>query len=385
MRKNRIEYLALLIVLTLVFIFSDNYYSLMFLAATVSAPVLSYIFLVSTYRQVSLTILEPSGMMDSREIIYVLGNTSAVPAVCVLWDVDLENCLSKNTVHQRLMGSVKGKGCEKIRLKIENTRTGKVNINTTQVRVYDFLGLFSRKITAPDPIGVITYPKALSVQLSNSQFEVSGDGAQYSHNRAGSDVNEVFSFHEYADGDETKNIHWKLSAKTDTLIVRDFGHTLNRPVTLLLELITDAPVRNEETLGVCFDAFVSISSALLSRGVFHSAAWFDHEKGAFRLEEIGDMQGLEMYLPEILGTCAYRDQPNALKYYKEYLAPGASVLLYYVTPTIVTEVLEFSLDHKVKTIHVAQACEPEIEDDEAQQMEIVTVYQAGGVAAELII
>lgn len=385
MRKNWFEYLALLIVLTLIFIFSDNYYTLMFLVVVISVPILSFIFLLCTYRRISLSFSDQLDMTDSGEILYVLQNTSCFPAISVLWDVDIENCISKSVTQQSLVGAVKGRGREQIHLKIENVRTGKVNINTTQVRVYDFLGLFFFRITLPEPRSILNYPNALNVQLSISQFEASGDGLQYSQSRAGSDVNEVFSFHEYVDGDEIRNIHWKLSSKTDTLIVRDFGLTLKHPVTLLLELISDDPGKNEKILSTCLDAFVSLSAALLDSGVPHSIAWFDYENDVFRLEEVGDSQELEMYLPEILGVCAYSDRPVAISYYEECLPPGSAVLLYYITSAIVSEVLEFSLHHKVKTIYVGETQGMELDDAIAEQMEIVPVYQDSEIVTELVI
>jgi len=385
MRKNWFEYLMFLTVLILVFIFSDNYYALMFLAAAISVPILSFVLLLFTYWKVSLSFAEQSGVTDGREIMYMLENTSPFPAISVLWDIDMESCISKSVTRQSLMSAVKGRGQEQICLAVENGRTGKVNIYTTQVRVYDFLGLFFFKIKAPEPKSMLNYPQTHNLQLSIHQLEVSEDDVRYSQNRAGADVNEAFSFHEYVAGDAVRNIHWKLSSKTDTLIVRDFGLPQNHPVILLLELISDDPARDEKMLSACFDTFFSISSALLDRGVPHSIAWFDTENDVFRLEEVGDFQELEMYLPEILGICAYGDRPSAIMYYEEYLPPGASVLLYYVTSAITPKILDFSLYQKVKTVYIGEAHKIELDDAVTDQLEIVPVFKDNEIVTELVI
>lgn len=39
-------------------------------------------------------------------------------------------------------------------------------------------------------------------------------------NRKGSDASEMFDIRDYVPGDDIRTIHWKLSGKTDELIVR---------------------------------------------------------------------------------------------------------------------------------------------------------------------
>jgi hypothetical protein len=46
----------------------------------------------------------------------------------------------------------------------------------------------------------------------------------------------VRSFREYADGDDPRDIDWKLSAKHDKLFIREYGSTLARPPLIVLDL-----------------------------------------------------------------------------------------------------------------------------------------------------
>ena len=67
------------------------------------------------------------------------------------------------------------------------------------------------------------------------------DGSIYDEYRAGFDQSEVFEIRAYRPGDKTAQIHWKLSQKTDTLMLRQGS----LPVKNALLLILEAPQGNQ--------------------------------------------------------------------------------------------------------------------------------------------
>ena len=72
------------------------------------------------------------------------------------------------------------------------------------------------------------------------------DGSVYDEYRAGFDQSEVFEIRPYRPGDKTAQIHWKLSQKTDTLMLRQGS----LPVKNALLLILEAP-QGKENSGKC--------------------------------------------------------------------------------------------------------------------------------------
>lgn len=67
------------------------------------------------------------------------------------------------------------------------------------------------------------------------------DGSIYDEYRAGFDQSEVFEIRAYRPGDKTAQIHWKLSQKTDTLMLRQGS----LPVKNALLLVLEAPQGNQ--------------------------------------------------------------------------------------------------------------------------------------------
>ncbi|MDO4860838.1 MAG: DUF58 domain-containing protein, partial [Bacillota bacterium] len=101
---------------------------------------------------------------------------------------------------------------------------------------------------------------------------------RYARNRQGNDPGEVRSIKEYAPGDPVKNIHWKLSEKTDKVLVKE----LSLPVTddLLLILDTGAGEKQSfEAMDACAVVYGSMIGSLLREGMDFSIGWTDPAEG----------------------------------------------------------------------------------------------------------
>ncbi|MCL2817706.1 MAG: DUF58 domain-containing protein [Clostridiales bacterium] len=333
MLKNRVQYILLLFFAAILYVFLDGYYMLLVLLALVLLPLCSFLFLFLTRRKVSLTAQTPLILDGAPEIVYTLENKSPLPAAAVAWELTLEDNLNGGKTGQSLRGFVRGKGREEARLSLVNARTGKLIAATKKARITDFFGLFAFPIPLPAPLNVYIYPEFFDIaQAGPNRLESDGDCVNYSQSRLGPDVNEVFALHEYAEGDDLRKVHWKLSSKTDVLMVRDFGLPLNSQITLLLELTPPNRSGDGEELSLCLDIFASLSAALAQRGTVHNIAWYDREYEAFHMEQITELAELQIALPALLEAKAYDAEPHALQCYMQKAADSASgVMLYYIT------------------------------------------------------
>ena len=137
-------------------------------------------------------------------------------------------------------------------------------------RIYDFLGLFRFPIRLPKlgPMAILPparmpAPMPDLDQMLNMQLRP----------KAGGGFSEIHDHRPYRPGDPVKGIHWKLSAKTDELIVREPMEPLQRKVILAVNT-PYGPEAREKTLG----NLRYLTDWLLSRGVAHTVVWMDGEK-----------------------------------------------------------------------------------------------------------
>ena len=137
-------------------------------------------------------------------------------------------------------------------------------------RVCDALGLFRVPMRLPTlpPMAILPperrpEPMPRLEQLLQQQMKAKpGGGAAEQHDHRG-----------YRPGDPVKDIHWKLSLKTDELIVREALEPVRRHIVLALRTPHGAEAR-AETLG----GFRWLSRWLLENDVTHTAVWMEGEE-----------------------------------------------------------------------------------------------------------
>ena len=154
------------------------------------------------------------------------------------------------------------------------------------------------ELSAPSLVLPDIWPVELSVSERQSPDM---DSDEYSMYHPGDDPSETFALREYLSGDRIKNIHWKLSEKTDHLMVRQLGLPVNNSILLVLDNSAGtAPSASErEALG---EAVVSVSAALCEAGLPHQAAWLDRETMEPQLCAIGSMEELTQALSGLLSA-----------------------------------------------------------------------------------
>lgn len=106
-------------------------------------------------------------------------------------------------------------------MELDFKECGKYEVQLHHLRAFDLLGLFSCKLKQTRKAECYCLPKPLSCAFDIP--EVEGEETSYDPLKRGSDPSETVGVHSYQPGDSLHAIHWKLSAKTDTYMVREFA------------------------------------------------------------------------------------------------------------------------------------------------------------------
>lgn len=174
-----------------------------------------------------------------------------------------------------------------------------------RVRVYDWTGLFflGKRAKGRTVLHVLPAVHAFPLAVSGSVRGFFGEAEVYDDMRGGHDTSETFQIRAYAAGDKLQNIHWKLTAKTDELMVREHSLPKGCPVALLL----GAPGGHQSVAG--FDRFLqvaaSLSFALIEAECPHIVSWYDggEEKPVrTRVDDDEDFYGWQLLYMEAAGA-----------------------------------------------------------------------------------
>ena len=123
--------------------------------------------------------------------------------------------------------------------------SGRVVATIESVKVKDISKIFTFSCDAHSETEIIVMPDARRID-DNFQMLSEGEGEQNEvQYRKGSDVSEISEIREYIPGDKLQSIHWKLSAKQDKLMVKEYGMPYTNEFVIIPELYFDGKSPNE--------------------------------------------------------------------------------------------------------------------------------------------
>lgn len=134
-------------------------------------------------------------------------------------------------------GALEGREVQLSRVELEAASCGLLHLTLDRVRVYDWLGLTSssfHKQRTEAWLAVLPPHREIQVDLS---YRSAGDSAALllrSLPQQNGDSEEVRQLREYREGDPTRSIHWKQSARTEKLWVKEYEQQSDRLVELHL-------------------------------------------------------------------------------------------------------------------------------------------------------
>lgn len=224
-------------------------------------------------------------------------NPSPVPVCLVACRIRLENQLNGEVQSMTLSCGVWPKKTQTVRATFGSPFCGRVRLTVASVRLYDCFSLIGVKaktdahtasVVQPD-----TFPQSLLLTPSSARVEEAED---YSTERPGSDLSEIFQIRDYVPGDSPRQVHWKLSQKYGKLIVKDASLPITRSAALFWERAEKAPT-NARTDAEA-EIVASLCRNLLAQSVQFTLCWNENSQLVRHL--VRDLDELIALLPRLL-------------------------------------------------------------------------------------
>lgn len=195
---------------------------------------------------------------------------------------------------------------------------GKYILEGSSLRSADLLGLCLFRIrTDGFRAAAVRIPKT-----AKTEYEGFGtgmldlDGSVYDEYRAGFDQSEVFEIRPYRAGDKTAQIHWKLSQKTDTLMLRQGSLPVKNALLLILEAPQGGDEFSERAQRAAARLF-SLSESLAEKGVQHHIGYVTSDAKTLTITEISGRESLTEHAGAILSSPLYLGISAAELYIQE--------------------------------------------------------------------
>lgn len=132
----------------------------------------------------------------------------------------------------------------------------------------------------------------------------------YSKTSKGDDPSEIFDIHEYHDGDKINRIHWKLTAKQDKTMVKDYSLPISNSIVLMADLNLDTNIDDYMLVyDTLVEAIASISYYLIENDTPHKVVWYDKKKDLSEVVNVTDEESARLLISLLLQASVY-DEPD---------------------------------------------------------------------------
>lgn len=195
---------------------------------------------------------------------------------------------------------------------------GNMTIEVKELILYDTLGIFTlkKKVGVKQKIGILPECHVIPLEVTRRTREFIADAEEYSDRERGDDSSEIYQIREYREKDSIHDIHWKLSAKADELLVKEHGKPLG-PVILMWIDMEEKVVRRKKrqgkmrTAALALEAVASLSLSLLEERCVHLVAWYEVENQRIVKKRISKEEHVYELLHRLLLTEPYKKNNQA--------------------------------------------------------------------------
>ena len=214
------------------------------------------------------------------------------------FDVLTEDKMAGSAMRQRIFLS----GSKTAQVELPTQHAGAYRCSLQKGSVCDYLGLFRFPLKLPALGELLVRPEPLLPPEKPSLSEL--NARSYRAKPAGG-FSEIHDLRDYHPGDSMRDIHWKLSAKTDGLIVREPLEAVRAQAILSFDLAGP-----RETVDRTLGLLLGMSGWLLKEGLTHTVCWLEPSDCSPQSALIAHEADIRKLLDRLLRTTLGVDTPS---------------------------------------------------------------------------
>lgn len=237
-------------------------------------------------------------------------------------------------------------GVKEYSLDITFQYCGVYEIKCQQAQIFDLLGLFSKKIEHITPVHAVVLPQDTGLKFHAARLVHDDEEDIYSDPYAGSDVSEIKELREYREGDRLSQIHWKLSTKSEELIVKEYA----KHAGVCIAVACDGSYSSPAELTAYYELLYAFGRSLINEETFFELVYynsFEEDTISRRVDNLYDLslmiQEMFFHLKPVdtaeLVACCSRNGSKLRLLYLTMNEPGADykILLSANNARVITE------------------------------------------------
>lgn len=300
MLRNRLCYLVSLLVILLFHCFYTGWVSWLFFLLVLLLPVFSLLVSLPAILRTKIRLEMPTRCKRGGDASLRLysGKGCFLPTPVCLIRYRCEDMVWDQTAEKKLrLGAWK-----EHTIVLPTGHCGTYGCTVTRGRILDYMGLFAFPLPLPQAGTLMVLPRQKMPQPLPNLTQFQSKSYRPKH---GGGFSEIHDMREYRPGDSLRDIHWKLSAKTDDLIVRE-AQEPNRGQTLLTLDLCGSRAQLDEKL----DILCWLSRWLLGHDAAHLVCWLDGRTLEPQTASVACQEDLDGLITQLLSTPLAAELPS---------------------------------------------------------------------------
>ena len=310
MWKRMTGYFAIVLLVIYLFFMYDETVLSGILVLVILYPVCACIFLLLCRKKITAALdrVPPMGEKDKRirAGVSVKNISRRFPLRCEA-QLSVGNRTSGKKIRRRFGGLILPGQEETFWCEFETAFCGNVEVILESVRLYDLFGIFyiKRKVQRKAYVKVMPEFKLMPVEITRATREFQADAEEYSGEKKGDDPSELYQVREYRIQDSVRDIHWKLSAKEETFMVKERGFPLGCVVLVWIDFAEKE--RSAAGFSRLLETAASLSITLAEQKCIHLAAWYEEKNERIGMKRVNDEESACELIWQLMEIEPYRD------------------------------------------------------------------------------
>ena len=274
MRRGLGIWIFVIISALILYLFSNETVTLALLLAIIAMLPASFLLLRLSRRSLAISLSDAMRSDNKSTFTLTIKNNGWLPVASAEVEVRCENLRTGETDTYRIHRGLMPRKSAEAKIEVSPTHAGRYELSVSAGRMYDPLGIWNESIDCEDRRYMTSLPEIYEMHIKPVSSAAMPESDVYAVRRKGSVSGDMVGIKEYVAGDPVRNIHWKLSEKTDKLLVKELGDPATDNYLLLLDSASGL-VHDTTALDAVASVFASLMHSLRLSDIAFNVGWTD--------------------------------------------------------------------------------------------------------------
>lgn len=278
MHRRAAAWGLLILFAVILYLFSNGTVTLALLVSLIIALPVSFLLLRYTAGNVGLAISEAAAKGEKNSFTVTLTNKGLLPVASVDLELRCANLRVGDSDICSISRSLMPRGKSEFTVDVKPSHAGRYELSVASAYVTDPLGIWRKPVRYSGNRYLTVQPELFGINIIPAGVSAMPEADTQSQKTKGAVAGDMIGIREYVPGDPVRNIHWKLSEKTDKMLVKELGDPVTDQYLLLMDSSADI-AQDPAALDAVASVFTSLIRAMREDDMIISAGWTDPQTG----------------------------------------------------------------------------------------------------------